>query len=914
MRRFIFWGLCAFILALLLASDQPRQAKENAYAIYLYKAEILPFKKNGKAWDHGKDRSRFPDVTISLEVAGKRLSGIECKDTLSPQWNVFKKFRLSGKEKLTIRVQDRDPRKDELIGTKSLYLHQLQFNKKISLSFGYVRRLDLRIVRLATAPPVRRKIPMKSRVSAPRTSATVRRKVSGVKNRLPSREIVKRNVSRRKSINAGVQPPYRGIPGVRLFAKRPKVTKPPAKRRIALVGRPTPPPGKRIPPTHAEEAIPVRRSPSHVKKAPERRAFKQADTTPERRGAKPPQTRGKNGKKPHKRVLSGRKVVPARRAVVRLLPRPRPRKRAVEPKPIRRRLLPIRRRVAPSRHPESIEDFCPKALLKQRTTKRLAWFAVQERFIPLEHRWNRSYKIKDLRIISKVQSKRVGYGRSRRQRIKVAVCHQITRRKQSRCYVQEMSLERIRPNGNYWGTWQVRRAYSKKRTPCARLAPKVKRAPSFERRMERLRKRYKQLRGRLSQGLCPVSTYTNQKMLKKLEAATYEHYEKTELRKKELYQFHGIHIRIPFSIERVNRGRALQAKVGGYICSRVRTRKKKTVCKIDHVQFARRQPDGSVWQDWHLIKVFSSKKVPCDKWKRTSTKIKKYNKAFERFRNLARGPARRMEKGLCPWATHPNPEMASRAWRVTLRDFESRERRRKVFYDLRGVRVRGKLLRQRIHFGSTLQESIGGYICYRKTYRKKHFCKIQFVTFARTRPDGAPWQSWELSRYGRSKTVSCNGLPPASARPKKYMQFMNTLRIQNRQIEQAISEKRCPPSTQLDPKLYKKVWTATHLHFLKRAKKKREVYNLYCVRITGKVKTRRVRRGRVLQQALQVFNGHLRTWRRGRIKHCFIQRTVLKRYLKNKTTWSDWRVTSYTGYSRRYRTDCAKLSRDRVPL
>ena len=131
-------------------------AHAGTYLITVVDAKLTAKKDKYKRWDTGLGAMTRPDVYVILEVAGQRWKTPVRKNTTTPKWNVSWKLTLTGKERLYVKVYDKDFAGDDLAGKGSSLLQP-----SVSMAFGKVESLRLKIERL-DKPVVRKAAPKKA--------------------------------------------------------------------------------------------------------------------------------------------------------------------------------------------------------------------------------------------------------------------------------------------------------------------------------------------------------------------------------------------------------------------------------------------------------------------------------------------------------------------------------------------------------------------------------------------------------------------------------------------------------------------------------------------------------------------------------------------------------------------------------
>jgi hypothetical protein len=149
-RRFV---MMASMLAFLSTAWT---AHAGTYLITVVDAKLTAKKDKYKRWDTGLGAMTRPDVYVILEVAGQRWKTPVRKNTITPKWNVSWKLTLTGKERLYVKVYDKDFAGDDLAGKGSSLLQP-----SVSMAFGKVESLRLKIERL-DKPVVRKAAPKKA--------------------------------------------------------------------------------------------------------------------------------------------------------------------------------------------------------------------------------------------------------------------------------------------------------------------------------------------------------------------------------------------------------------------------------------------------------------------------------------------------------------------------------------------------------------------------------------------------------------------------------------------------------------------------------------------------------------------------------------------------------------------------------
>ena len=117
---------------------------EGDYVLTLNHVSVEPTRANGKSWDVGTEKSKAPDLFVTISVNGAHVLQAELDENLSsvsPKLNT-KEFDLSGDAQLEIFVFDKDSLGDDSIGKIKSKISPEKLGQ-VSYSEGAVKKLDL---------------------------------------------------------------------------------------------------------------------------------------------------------------------------------------------------------------------------------------------------------------------------------------------------------------------------------------------------------------------------------------------------------------------------------------------------------------------------------------------------------------------------------------------------------------------------------------------------------------------------------------------------------------------------------------------------------------------------------------------------------------------------------------------------
>ncbi|MCB9638901.1 MAG: hypothetical protein H6728_09165 [Myxococcales bacterium] len=135
------WFLGWFLAAALLF---PQATHAATYLITVIDARIAPHKANKRRWDGGFGKMTLPDVFVQLEIGGKRFKTLVAPNTLYPSWKTSWTIQSHGKERLYIKVMDKDLTDNDLIGEGDVMLEKVP----AKLFFGQVLALRITVEKM----------------------------------------------------------------------------------------------------------------------------------------------------------------------------------------------------------------------------------------------------------------------------------------------------------------------------------------------------------------------------------------------------------------------------------------------------------------------------------------------------------------------------------------------------------------------------------------------------------------------------------------------------------------------------------------------------------------------------------------------------------------------------------------------
>lgn len=117
--------------------------KPGRYKVTAVSADIRSRKRNGRYWDAWRGA---PDPFLSLYIGKNRIRTSRVKNSYHPTWNRSNYFYISGREKLTLYIIDKDFRHDDTIGACTYLLQNLSFQngKLLTLECGQARQITIR--------------------------------------------------------------------------------------------------------------------------------------------------------------------------------------------------------------------------------------------------------------------------------------------------------------------------------------------------------------------------------------------------------------------------------------------------------------------------------------------------------------------------------------------------------------------------------------------------------------------------------------------------------------------------------------------------------------------------------------------------------------------------------------------------